>query len=81
MTQKGAPRRIYKRLCARSFGATQKKTLKARFFDLSLAEKVESVYFSEEFDDITCEVKAIQATIDTLLSLHKFLIFCPKNDS
>ena len=37
--------------------------------------------FSEEFDDITCEVNIIQAAIDTLILLNRLFIACIQDSS
>ena len=39
-------------------------------------EKIIPLYLSSEFDDITCEVRSIQAIVDNLLALYEYFKTC-----
>ena len=76
MSQKGAPRKIFSLLIGRRKVIKVKRQVKAKMICMTESDKGLSSYFSSEYDDIMCEVKAMQATVDNLLALHEFFKVC-----
>ena len=77
MSQKGAPRKIFHLLFRWKIGNKQTmQSPKLILIRKSEHEKIIPLYLSSEFDDITCEVRSIQAIVDNLLALYEYFKTC-----